>query len=167
MIQIRFVTCNDLISRTIRGGQMGFWCSHVEAAVPEGWLGAHYGGGVLVRPIGYDAGIASREAVLNVFTQFKTQEVAFYDFLRSQLGQPYDMAAINDMALGVIAADAPDASADTGWICSGLIGAALLAAGLIGDLPCGKLTTPRDVFNMCAALHASKTDTKVARLGPL
>ena len=44
-------------------------------------------------------------------TNFRGTEAK--DGNRNYASQVFDMAAINDMALGVIAADAPDASADT------------------------------------------------------
>ena len=50
LITLRFVSSSDLVSRIIKGGQMGFGYQHVEALMPDGTLlGAHIQGGVQAR----------------------------------------------------------------------------------------------------------------------
>lgn len=154
-ITLRFVTDNDLVSAAIRGGEMGFWASHVEALTPDGaLLGAHYDGGVQARSGDYDAGIWTRQLFVDV-PATGAQEAAFYGFLEAQIGKPYDMSAIGEMALGALGGEAPSWPSSPSWICSALQTAALLTAGVVRAAPATvRLATPRDVLCMCAALAA-------------
>jgi hypothetical protein len=78
---------------------------------------------------------------------------AFYDFLRSKIGLPYDMMAIAEMADGALTGEAPSWPSANSYICSALQTAALLTAGLIKGAPATvRLSTPRDVLVACAAL---------------
>jgi hypothetical protein len=119
MITIRFVTCRDIVSAGIRGFEYGFWASHTEALMPDGTLlGAHWQGGVLARPHDYDKGTVEREEYVQLdATQAQTD--AFYAFLRSQLGKPYDTLAI----AGIVAQR--DWQSPDSWFCSELQAAAL------------------------------------------
>jgi hypothetical protein len=155
MATLRFVTANDLVSLAIRGGEMGFWASHVEALMPDGTLiGAHVDGGVQARPRGYDAGQCTRELFVALPCAVE-QDAAFEAFLRAQIGKPYDLTAIGEMAIGVVTGEAPDWPNSPAWICSALQTAALLKAGIIKGAPATvRLATPRDVLVACAALAA-------------
>jgi hypothetical protein len=123
MLNIRFVTCHDPISAAIRAFEYGYWASHVEALMPDGTLlGAHYDGGVLARPHGYDAGTVEKEMYVQI-PATPAQTDTFYNFLRAQVGKPYDTAAI----AGIVAQrNWRDANS---WMCSELQAAALCECG--------------------------------------
>lgn len=143
----------SLVSRTIAGAELGFWADHVEALTPDGTLlGAHAKGGVQARPKGYDGADYAQDLYVTLpATDIKS--AAFYATLASQIGKPYDMAAIGEMAVGVLAGEAPDWQTSPSWICSALQIAALLTAGIVHAAPATvRLATPRDVMMMCAAL---------------
>lgn len=119
MIRIRFVTCDDPISAAIRlqaGICMPFTPSHTEALTPDGksYIGAHAQGGVAAKPVGYDAdqlmtlpsGKKSKAIVSLPSTD--EQEAAFYAFLQSKIGEPYDWGAILDFADPDLNLHAPD-----------------------------------------------------------
>ena len=146
MIELRFVTCNDPVSAAIRVGEYGFWASHAEALMPDGTLlGAHYDGGVQARPKGYDAAIMQRELYVSLPCA-SSVETAFLDFLRGQLGKPYDLAAI----AGLVAQR--DWRSPDSWFCSELIAAALEASGYLPALPADVAKiTPRDLLLIVSA----------------
>ena len=154
-VTLRFVTDGDIVSAAIRGGEMGFWASHVEALTPDDkLLGAHYDGGVQARARSYDAGQWKQELFVTL-PATDAQAAAFYAFLMSQVGKPYDMTAIGEMALGVVTGEAPNWAQSPSWICSALQTAALLTAGLMKAAPASvRLATPRDVLVGCAWLTA-------------
>lgn len=105
MIRLRFVTGSDPLSKLIRmqaGVSMPFTPSHAEALSQDGsvYIGAHYDGGIQARPVGYDAaslmtlpdGSKSERIVSLPCTP--EQEAAFYAFVTSKIGEPYDWKAI-------------------------------------------------------------------------
>lgn len=135
MIRLRFVTGSDLISRFIRtqgGLAMPFTPSHVEALSLDGltYVGAHIDGGILARPVGYDAdklltlpdGTKSERIVSLPCTD--EQEAAFYAFVHSKIGAAYDWKSI-------ISFMAPDINLHdfAHIICSAFMAAALRAKG--------------------------------------
>ena len=129
-MRLRFVKCaHDLVSAAISGAELGFWCAHVEADVGGFYLGAHADGGVQARPIGYDRAYAPLELFVDV-PATPAQEAAFEAFLRAQIGKPYDMALIFDLAAGLITMRERDWRRPESWICSELQAAALEAAGI-------------------------------------
>lgn len=152
-VTLRFVTCDDSVSRIIRRGEFGFWASHVEALMPDGTLlGAHYDGGVQARPRNYDKGKWSKELYVHVPCVL-AQTQTFEAFLKTQIGKPYDMDAIGEMALGVLTGEAPDWPSKPSWICSALQTAALLKTGIIKAAPATvRLATPRDVLMALSGL---------------
>lgn len=112
MIRIRFVTSTDMVSRLIRleaGVSMPYTPSHAEALSQDGrfYIGAHFEGGILRRPVGYDAaslmtlpdGSKSERIVSLPCTP--EQEAAFYAFVEKHVGESYDWKAI----LGFVAPD--------------------------------------------------------------
>src|SRR5262249_45605325 len=115
MITVRFVTGHNAISDGIRLFEFGFWATHVEAKMPDGTLlGAHIDGGVQARAADYDQGKFSRELYVEIPAGEFVEE-RFHDFLRSQVGKPYDVITI----AGLVAQrnwQQPDS-----WICSELI----------------------------------------------
>jgi hypothetical protein len=135
MIRIRFVTSNDPLSALIRaqaGVSMPFTPSHAEALSQDGktYIGAHYNGGVLARPVGYDAdslmtlpdGNKSERIVALPCTP--EQEAAFYYTMTTKLGEAYDWKAI----FGFTAPDLHTHLTDH-IICSALVTAALRSQG--------------------------------------
>jgi hypothetical protein len=151
-ITLRFVSSTDLVSRIIRGAELGFLYQHVEAQMPDGsLLGAHIDGGVQARAANYDTTYTQD---LYVTVPCPPDAVlAFHDFLRSQIGKPYDTIAIAEMADGFLTGEAPDWAQSPLWDCSALITGALLTAGIIKGAPATvRLATPRDVLVACAAL---------------
>jgi len=137
-IRLRFVTCNDPISALIRWAEDD-WRSHVEAVVPEGYLGAHAQGGVQIRPKGYDNAIMIREELVDVPADSAAAR-RFESYLRDHIGEPYDFAAI----LGFVLRD--DMHAKAHAICSALQTEALIFSGLVRDLPLPSYQiSPRDL----------------------
>lgn len=156
-ITLRFVSdgTGDLISRCIRGGQLGCWPSHVECRMPDGTLlGAHEPGGVQARAPGYDIGLWAEQLYVDVPCTVGQAEM-FHAFLTAQVGKPYDLIAIGEMAEGALTGEALSWPLSGSWICSALQTAALLSAGIIKGAPATvRLATPRDVLVACAALVA-------------
>jgi len=158
-ITLRFVTSDwqdgivaELISKTIRGGEMGFWASHVEALMADETLLGARAGGIAAVPRDYDKGKWSKELYVDVPCSDE-QAATFEAFLRSKVGLPYDLKAIGEMAIGFLTGEAPDWPNAPSFICSALQTAALLTAGIIKGAPATvRLATPRDVLVACAAL---------------
>lgn len=104
MIRIRFVSSNALSSELIRlqaGVSMPFTPSHTEALSQDGkfYIGAQ-NDGVQKLPVGYDDGKVmklpdGRDADIIVSLPCsQEQEDAFYTFINSKIGEPYDWMAI-------------------------------------------------------------------------
>ena len=151
-IILRFVSSNDIVSRIIRGGELGFLYQHVEAKMADGTLlGAHWDGGVQARAADYDK---AYEYDLYVTIPCTDEQAATFEtFLRSQVGKPYDEVAIAELADGFVTGEAPNWPNSPSWICSALQTAAILTAGIIKGAPATvRLATPRDVLVACAAL---------------
>lgn len=105
MIRIRFVTTGDMESSLIRmqaGVSMPFTPSHTEALSQDGksYVGAHLNGGVLARPVGYDTASlmtlpdGSKSERIVALPCSPEQEAAFYSFVHSKVGEPYDWVSI-------------------------------------------------------------------------
>lgn len=101
-MKLRFVTCDDPISALIRdqaGVCMPFAPSHVEAVVPEGYLGAHDDGGIQIRPVGYDKPMMLKGKPCEYFVDLSggpSRDAAFDSYIRSKIGIPYDWQSILD-----------------------------------------------------------------------
>jgi hypothetical protein len=97
-IVVRFVKSIGLSSDAIVALEkvaIPFTPSHVEAVTPDGYyLGAHLSGGVQKRPKNYDATDFSHELFLTLDGVTDAQSAAFYSFLESHIGEPYDWKAI-------------------------------------------------------------------------
>lgn len=143
MITIRFVTTSgDPVSDGIRKFEFGFWATHVEALMPDGTLlGAHADGGVMARPATYDKNKFSREMYVEL-PATPQQADSFHQFLREQLGKPYDFIGIAGIALG------RDWQSPDRWFCSELIAAALCHCGVFPPHLATEFNhvTPRDVL---------------------
>lgn len=152
-VTLRFVTAGDPISRVIRGGEMGFWASHTEALMPDGaLLGAHADGGVQARAGNYDT-TWTEQLFVNVPCT-DDQQAAFEQFLTAQIGKPYDMEAIGEMAVGALTGQQQSwPLTASSYICSALQTSALITAGILTQAPATpRLTTPRDLLMMVAVL---------------
>jgi hypothetical protein len=146
-MKIRFVTGNDLISNGIRFYEHDGWATHAEAVMPDGTLlGAHLQGGVMIRPAGYDAATMTRELIVDL-PPFEDadhpwgMEDRFYNFLRAQVGKPYDDIALIGLAMN---RDWHDAGS---WFCSELMAAALEFCGYWPPLAAlDSHVSPRDLL---------------------
>lgn len=161
MIILRFVTSDDTaISRGIQFAQGGFWCSHVEAVMPEGTLlGAHLQGGVQNRPADYDATEWTREEVVAV-PATEAQTAAFHEFMRAEIGKPYDLTAIAAFVARRNWQE-PDS-----WFCSELVMAMLEKAAVVPVQAAGSPPTlptevnhitPRDCRLIVAAIGGASS----------
>lgn len=98
-MRLRFVTCSDPVSDLIRAREgdaaqwVGFTPSHAEIVVREGYLGAHYDGGVAIRPVSYDAAKMQHELFVDVPLQ---DEAKAESWARNKRGATYDWRAILD-----------------------------------------------------------------------
>jgi uncharacterized protein YycO len=127
-IKIQFVCESAIASQTIAWFSQGH-LSHVDAVLDNGDLvGARsdsVGGqlpGVRVRPPNY---LEFSHRVVMAVPAKATENVAFYSFLRSQLGKPYDKKAILGFLLN------RDWREPDSWICSELMSAAMEAADIL------------------------------------
>ncbi len=124
-MKLRFVTCNDPLSAMIRdreGEATPFTPSHVEMVVAEGYLGAHYDGGVAVRPVNYDNTALLHELFVNVPLTVPG-DAAAEKYARGKIGSPYDWGAILDFVLPV------NFHAENHCICSAFMTSTLQAGG--------------------------------------
>ena len=143
MITLRFVTGTDFVSRAIRAGERDGWCTHVEALMPDGTLlGAHLDGGVMPRGVGYDKTTMARELYVSLPNTAETFVAdKFHDFLRAQIGKPYDALAIAGFVLD------RDWRETDSWFCSELIAAGLEACGYLPPLSAiDNHVSPRDLL---------------------
>lgn len=145
MINVRFVTGNDFISNAIRTGERDGWATHAEAVLADGsLLGAHIDGGVQIRPAGYDKATMTRELIVRLEVSANTAlpaETLFYDFLRAQVGKPYDVTAIAGLAFD------RNWREDDSWFCSELMAAALETCGYLPALSAANNhISPRDLL---------------------
>lgn len=126
----RFVRHPGIFSGLVQYMQGGFPLTHWEVLLPEGGvISAWYDGGVRIRPRDYDAGQFTLQEFV-IIEATPQQAEAFYGFLRSQIGKPYDVLAIAAFVVG------RDWQCPDRWYCSELGAAAEVAAGI---LPAQKL----------------------------
>jgi uncharacterized protein YycO len=114
-VRIRFVTEDDLVSALIRTHT---WCeySHVEFVLDDGTtLGAHFSGGVRIRPANYAAFTRVAEFVVPMTVE---QKFAIESFAKAQVGKAYDCGAIAGVLLH------RDWRCTDKWFCSELVAAA-------------------------------------------
>lgn len=126
-INLQFSCGSDLSAWAIKRFEHGAW-SHVDAILPDGsLLGARddickgIPSGVRIRPPDYYAFAAIKKVTIYVPD---VVEAAFYSFLRSQVGKPYDETAIVAFVFDRNWRD------NDSWFCSELQAAAGEAAGL-------------------------------------
>jgi hypothetical protein len=151
MIKLRFVACDDTPSKVIilrAGVCMPFSPSHVECVTPEGkYAGQHLKGGMQARDPGYDKSILAHEAFVEL-PSTPAQADAFYAFVKSKLGQPYDWKAITDYVIPVNMHDFDHA------ICSATMVLGLRKCGWLKwplTVP-AHLISPRDLLLMLSGI---------------
>lgn len=153
-ITIRFVTCDDPMSRLIRaqaGVCMPFPPSHVEALSRDGqhWTGQHIDGGCLARPLDYYLVYPNPQEKRVAFPVAQAQYDAFHNYLEKRVGDPYDWRAVIGFALPDIHGHEPG-----GQICSALIEMCCRAANIFPwpvTVPAHHIS-PRDLMLMASAL---------------
>lgn len=148
MIRLQFVACGDAASAAIKIFSRG-WCSHVDCVLTDGTLlGARIDGGVQIRPPDYESFDLVERVCLDVAP---AAEARYYDFLRRQIGKPYDK-----LAIVAFAAErnwrTPDA-----WFCSELAAAALEDSGWFPKPVAASVSeiTPRDLLILTSPWDAS------------
>lgn len=146
MITLQFVAGTDLSSEAIEWFSHGRAYSHVDAVLTDGTLlGARLDGGVAIRPADY---LGSEKTLRISLPTTPAQESAFYQFLRAQLGKPYDVIGITDFF------DGRDWREPGSWFCSELQAAALESCQVFPyPLPVPEMKiTPPDLINLCGVL---------------
>lgn len=130
-VRLRFIRQADVVSSLIAWFSAGP-VSHVGAILPDGSeLGArsdHAGGkpaGVQIRPGDYAK--FAYQAVFEIPCS-ETQGFRFWEFMKAQIGKPYDRSAILGFVTGRNWRD------QSAWICSELVAAALEAAQIVPPL---------------------------------
>lgn len=159
MIRIRFVTEDDKLSAAIRlqaGVSMPFTPSHTEALSQDGqfYIGQHLDGGMQARPVGYndsrlmtlpDGSKSSRVVELPCTA---VEETAFYNFVQSKIGQPYDWVSVLGFALSELHLHTVGS-----LICSAVMTNALRVAGYFPmplTVPFHRIS-PRDLLLMLSS----------------
>lgn len=149
-IVLQFAGSDDIMSDSIKLFSRG-WCSHVDSVLPDGrLLGARLDGGVAIRPANY----AKWARTLQVRLQTSDDVVAaYYAAVTSQLGKPYDMAAIAGFVIG------RDWQDPGHWMCSEL-GAWGLQQSSFFPHPLAAIDsqiTPRDLLLVVSPFSADAT----------
>ena len=153
-LQVRFVTCEDPVSRAIRGALHGFPFSHVELIWPESQevIGAFIELGIAFRPFDYGKDEWTKTLVVTVPCLPEEAQKALA-FAKSQVGTPYDVAALLSMVQGALVAHLPGWDKSESYICSAFVTTVLLHAGVFKSFPIDpREATPRDVLVGLAAL---------------
>jgi hypothetical protein len=99
-LRIRFVRYTGVGGRIIaarEGECYPFTPTHCELALADGYLGAHFSGGVALRPVGYDAGTFDKE----LFVDVPCDHAKAAAWARSMVGTPYAWSALISYALPV------------------------------------------------------------------
>jgi uncharacterized protein YycO len=151
MIKLQFVCENALSSRAIAWFSQGHF-SHVDACWGKDLLGARSDGlppGVEVRPAGY---LAFSTRVVFEIPAKPRQKRQWAEFLKAQVGKPYDHTAIWAFVRG------RDWRQADSWICSELQAAALEHAGILPKLYVAtNKITPVFLAGLVSAIGATAT----------
>ena len=152
-IVIRFVAEKGLLARFIRfqaGVAMPFTPNHVESVSPDGqwYYGEHARGGLLKRAKGYDAARLKAEFFVEIPCS-QVQADAYYSYLESNLGMPYDWRSIVSFVFPLW-----NLHGRGELICSAITAAAMRAGKVLPwrlTVPFHHIS-PRDVLLMCSVL---------------
>lgn len=149
-IVLQFVSNNSLGSKVIEWFDHGLY-SHVDSVMPDGsLLGARndviqgFAKGVQVRPASYVMGYAHVKRV-ELITSATIAE-AYYEFVKSQIGKPYDTTAIAGFIAG------RNWLEEDSWFCSELSTKGLVVSKFLQHLPsapCNKIA-PDDELLICS-----------------
>ncbi len=123
MITLRFVSHTGIFNWACRIAQYGFEYTHVEAVMPDGTLLGAMSDGVKARPPFYDAGKFNHEMFLEVSATTEQEEI-FFEYLRSQIGKPYDYGAVLSFFW-----PSRDWQVSDHWDCAELIDSSLAMSG--------------------------------------
>lgn len=119
--RIRFISNSDWVSSTIRRVTRSLW-SHTEIILDDGsYLGAHYDGGVQIRPSNYCSPLREKRYSIRLPAEQVAQIISF---AHSQVGKKYDISDI----FGILFNRNWDNPSR--WICSELVAASAYAGGL-------------------------------------
>jgi hypothetical protein len=149
-ITLQFVGNDSLGSKLIEWYDHGQY-SHVDTVLPDGsLLGARNDvigsipAGVQIRPAGYVLGDRMKRVVLPCSD---AKEQNYYDFVRAQIGKPYDQKAIAAFFTG------RDWRNEDQWFCSELVAAGLEDATVFCPLsaPVNKIA-PDDLLLVISAM---------------
>lgn len=133
-----------------------FQPSHVEGLTADGqfYIGAHLEGGVQKRPVGYDKATTRYELSLKLDAT-PEQDAAFYAFLESKIGEPYDWRAIlgflvpkheHELNHAICSALVTLALRSCGWFASPLAAPAhLISPRDLLLIVSGRMTVPMDL----------------------
>lgn len=150
MITLAFFNGSGVASKAIEWFSAGE-LSHVAAVMADGnYLDSRMdregamGTGVQVRLLSVEG---AAEAVRYSIEASADEEEKFWDFLRAQIGKPYDVTGIVAFVAG------RDWHEQDSWFCSELQAAALEAAGVVNPLysPANKIT-PAALALVCSAI---------------
>lgn len=134
-ITLQFVTQADQVSRLIRWFTWGDF-SHVDVVLEGDYLlGAHFEGGVQIRPPTYATWTACERRVVHGVT------ADFLPWLHQQVGKPYDWAAIFGLLWRTDHWQCEDR-----WFCSELVAAAFTFTGVPVILGEPWRISPRDLM---------------------
>jgi uncharacterized protein YycO len=145
VILLRFVEGGSWDSKIIRWDTRCHY-SHVECLDPAGasiTYGAMLKGGVKKRLFGDAEYKGAINFTVVQVAATSVQQNAFYDFVFSQIGKPYDWRAIVSFGLGC-----REWRREDSWFCSELIVRAFEVAGMLqipNDMPSYRIT-PRDAW---------------------
>ena len=157
MISLQFSRGPDLSSELIEWFSHAAHYSHVDTIMPDGaLLGARsdvIGGkpsGVQIRPPDY----LGTEPVFRIDLENanELESAAYYDFVKAQVGKPYDKLGIVGFLVG------RDWREPSSWFCSELVAAALESCLYFPyplACPANKVTPP-DIINLLSVLNLIK-----------
>lgn len=124
-VAVRFVAENAVTTTIIQRFTHG-WPSHCEMFWDERdggtYLGAQPDGGVQIRPANYLTPVRIEHVTIPLSF---AQESAMRDFLKAQIGKPYDLLAVASFAFGA------NWRTPGHWFCSDLIDAPLESMGVL------------------------------------
>ncbi len=150
MITLQFVTEANIGSWAIRLGTHSDF-SHVDVVMSDGrLLGARSDTampGVAIRKPDYAVFTRVQRVLLPVsFADAWHEETPFYNFLRAQLGKPYDWKSIVGFVIN------RDWRETDSWFCSELVIAALETAGIVKVATTANRITPNDAFLLASSV---------------
>ena len=153
-MKLRFVGYTGFYAFEIRRVSQGFWATHAECEIDGKLIGARSYGVSVAEP-GYDKGTFECELYVELEATSE-QDAAFTEFVKAQVGKPYDKAAIFAMAEAFVTTRQRDWRSPDSWFCAELMCAALEHCGWLRPIATAvNHITPRDLVLVCSARHTS------------